>query len=207
MTAFLHNPAPLHPLRLHQQDAAFPEDWAAYALEEAARNQELFAPAGTISGLGSDRAGQVLVELFFPDLALAMQGAIAERAPALFAALGLPELEVVEVEVQLTRYGDGEHYGRHFDCDDRSLQDRAVAWLWYLHTQPRAFEGGALRLYPTALRGGRPRQAPGAFVEAEPRHNTLACFDTRQLHEVRPVRGAPRWLDGRFSVNGWIRVR
>lgn len=207
MLCFLRHPAPLHALRLHTVDDALPAAWAELALAEAERNAELFVPAGTVRSGVRDRAGQVLVELFFPEVAVALQGAIAAQAPEVFAALGLPPLEVREVEVQLTRYGDGDFYAPHIDCDTPELADRAVAWLWYLHHLPRPFTGGEVRLYHSELRGGQVHADRSRFVEVEPRHNRLCFFDTRQLHEARPVHAPEGFGSGRFSVNGWIRVR
>jgi SM-20-related protein len=128
---------------------------------------------------------------------------IGALLPGLLTELGMAPFEMGRIEVQLIAYRDGAFYGRHRDIGPREGKRgmRAVSAVYYFHSEPKGFEGGALRLTPIAA------DAAG-FADVAPWNNGLLAFPAWAPHEVRPVRCASgRFEDARFAVNCWIHVR
>jgi Rps23 Pro-64 3,4-dihydroxylase Tpa1-like proline 4-hydroxylase len=64
---------------------------------------------------------------------------------------------------------------------------------------PKAFRGGALRLYAIGDSGGR------TFIDIEPVQNGLLVFPAWVPHEVMPVHcPSKRFIDLRFASNCWV---
>ena len=75
--------------------------------------------------------------------------------------------------------------------------------FYYLHREPRAFDGGELRLQlPPVVPGEQP-----TYVDIEPEQNRLVAFPSGLVHEVRPV-SVPtnRFEDRRFALSAWLRA-
>ena len=126
-------------------------------------------------------------------------------APAIAAELKVKPFEVSRVEVELIAHGDGAFYSRHIDTmreGDGTSKMRLLSGVYYFHAQPKAFEGGALRLHE--LMPARDDEA--RFVDIEPAHNSCVFFPSWMPHEVMPVRcPSKRFADSRFAVNCWFR--
>ena len=125
-----------------------------------------------------------------------------ELAPDLIAGLRLTPFEISKVELELVAHGDGAFYARHIDTAMSGSAEhvRVLSAVYYLHRQPRAFDGGALRLYAIG--------DDSRFVDVEPASNTLVAFPSWAPHEVRPVScPSGRFGDSRFAVNIWLRKR
>jgi Rps23 Pro-64 3,4-dihydroxylase Tpa1-like proline 4-hydroxylase len=107
-------------------------------------------------------------------------------------------VEPLSLETQLVAHGDGAFYGRHIDLQNTDRDDfRAVSGVYYFNREPKAFTGGALRLYAI---GDNDR-----FVDIEPVNNALLVFPSWAPHEVRPVSVASKcFLDSRFAINCWV---
>jgi SM-20-related protein len=105
-------------------------------------------------------------------------------------------------EIEIVWSGDGNFYRRHKDTATQNPNwnsVRALTGVYYFHRAPRAFEGGALRLYSIL-----PVDAP-AFVDIEPRCDRLVLFPAFFLHEALEVRAPGGTFEGgRFSINCWI---
>ena len=129
-----------------------------------------------------------------------LRSAVYDRAPELMARLGLSVSGTLSTfETQLVAHGDGDFYKLHIDLPTGSYREnvRALSGVFYFHRTPRAFSGGALRIYSI---DGRNR-----FVDIEPTNNTLLLFPPWAPHEVRPVTcPSGRFMDSRFSVNCWV---
>lgn len=118
--------------------------------------------------------------------------------------LGIPHFPLGTVERQLTRHRDGGFFGPHRD-DNLPGTDgaRVVTFVFYVHAEPKAFEGGELRLFAPGTEVADRHERP--WVDLEPTSNSIVFFPSDHLHEVRPVRvsgdgpGAARW-----TVNGWF---
>jgi hypothetical protein len=121
--------------------------------------------------------------------------------PDVVARLRTTPIESPFVELELVAHNDGAFFRHHIDThthdDCGSL--RVLSSVFYFHTRPKAFSGGALRLYAI----GDPARA--TFVDIEPTHNTLLAFPSWAPHEVRPVScPSRRFADSRFAINCWV---
>jgi Rps23 Pro-64 3,4-dihydroxylase Tpa1-like proline 4-hydroxylase len=124
--------------------------------------------------------------------------------PHILFRIGLPEFPVSQVEVQMTASSNGEFFRAHTDNDSEGVGERHVTFVYFFHTEPRAFSGGELRIFDTAHYDGR-AVATGAYRLVQPMQNQLICFPSSCLHEILPVvcpGGA--FEHSRFTVNGWF---
>lgn len=113
--------------------------------------------------------------------------------------------EVDDVERQLTVHGDGDFFSKHSDSGTESDR-RAITFVYYFNCEPKAFEGGELRIYDSADRDGLV-DAADSFTTIEPVDNSIVFFPSHFQHEVCPVRSLAPGLEGsRFTVNGWFRA-
>jgi Rps23 Pro-64 3,4-dihydroxylase Tpa1-like proline 4-hydroxylase len=124
--------------------------------------------------------------------------------PQVLARLAMPWFPLSSIEVQLTGTGDGEFFRQHTDNGAGPASSRTLTFVYFFHTEPKAFAGGELRLYETAFEGGRPFTT-GAYYSVEPAQNQVVFFPSHYLHEILPV-SAPDGLfaSRRFTVNGWF---
>ncbi len=100
-------------------------------------------------------------------------------------------------------HGDGAFYKRRIDTLTDRYGDldriRVLSGVYYFNAEPKAFSGGALRLYAI---GGKPDEN---FVNVEPLNNWLLVFPSWAPHEVMPIScPSRRFVDSRFAVNCWI---
>ena len=131
-----------------------------------------------------------------------LKARLLELAPTLIAELRLTPFEVSKVELELVAHGDGAFYKRHIDTATArdAAHLRVLSGVYYLHREPRAFSGGALRLYAI---GNNAR-----FVDIEPVCNALLVFPAWAPHEVLPVSvPSGRFADARFAINCWLKQR
>jgi len=76
---------------------------------------------------------------------------------------------------------------------------RVLSCVYYFHREPKAFEGGALRIHAFGS------EEDAEFVDIEPRQNSLLVFPAWAPHEVRTVScPSDAFADARFSVNCWL---
>jgi Rps23 Pro-64 3,4-dihydroxylase Tpa1-like proline 4-hydroxylase len=133
--------------------------------------------------------------------ASALKARLRALAPRMLADLRMTPFEVAGIELELISHGDGDYFHRHIDTmtGGEASADRAITAIYYFHRPPRAFGGGALRLYGL-LGGDHP-----PFADIEPAQNTLLAFPAWAPHEVTPV-SCPSGAraDSRFSVNCWL---
>lgn len=136
-----------------------------------------------------------------------LKSAVARRvqplAGELAAALKVKPFETAMMELELVAHNDGAFYKPHIDLI-RSAEPmptmRVLSGVYYFHAQPKAFEGGALRL----LEIGDVSENRG-FVDVEPVNNSLVFFPSWMPHEVREVScPSRRFLDSRFAINCWF---
>ena len=111
--------------------------------------------------------------------------------------LRLPKpIELRPAFYQRQAYNDGGFFRKHSDADAGGPNwQRRLSGVYYVHTQPRKFEGGDLVIYDRR----------GHAHRVEPEHNSAVFFARDTLHEVLPVSCASRaFEDSRFAVNIWI---
>jgi SM-20-related protein len=122
--------------------------------------------------------------------------------PRILSALKIPPFAVRQFEIQLTASNDGEFFRMH--NDNSTQRGRAITFVLFFFAEPRAFSGGALRLYDTRSANGRliPTRS---FVEILPRQNMIVFFPSHLLHEVTTVICPDKSFgSSRFTLNGWI---
>lgn len=138
----------------------------------------------------------------FGPLRDAVEAAFRAAVPQAVRALGLAPFELASLSLELAAHGDGDFYRRHIDTfvgEHRQNNDRVLTGVYYFHNQPKAFEGGELRLYSLL-----PVDKGGSYVDIEPAHNSLLLFPAWAPHEVRAIscpNGA--FAQSRFAINCW----
>ena len=102
-------------------------------------------------------------------------------------------------EMTLSRYGAGNHYGKHQDTvfakeNPDAIRHRLATMCYYMNREPQRFTGGALALYKNE-----------ETLTVEPKHNRAVLFPSFTHHEVQAVKLEDKEFDsGRFSVNFWF---
>jgi len=123
--------------------------------------------------------------------------------PTLIADLRVTSFKPYKVELELVANNDGAFFKRHIDAfmgETRQASDRMLSAVYYFHAEPKAFSGGALRLYAFDT-----KEDEGSFADVQPEQNTLLVFPSWALHEVLPVNcPSRRFSDSRFNVNCWV---
>ncbi len=130
------------------------QEWAGL-LQYTLRRGDEFTQAGVLDSRGASRTdndyrrSQVLYELDnFQNLFV---DRIAGYLPHILARLHMPPFPVSRFEVQLTAISDGQFFKVHKDDDSDSVRTRAITFVYYFYREPKAFNGGALRLYDAQL--------------------------------------------------------
>jgi Rps23 Pro-64 3,4-dihydroxylase Tpa1-like proline 4-hydroxylase len=196
----------------HQYRDFLPPEELAGLLEFTLDSREKFIPSALAGGVidPERRVSERLVTLG------PVRAIIEERLRALFPDMvertGVRPFEPEFVELEIAAHGDGAFFHRHRDIPvgpgraplggDRSgSQDRLLSAVLYFYREPKAFSGGALRLY----RIGGDVEAEEDRVEIEPLQNSLLVFPSWATHEVCRV-SCPgnRFEDHRFAVNAWF---
>lgn len=148
-----------------------------------------FRPGSIVTRTGTMVEPSVFTALNLGDLG-AFREVMAQRlsamAPDLMARLAVPPFEVADVEVLMGAYGHGHFYKPHSDVLVGDMAHgkpvRVITACYYFHSQPRKFQGGALRLH-----GFAPVPGTGGFIDIEPEHDTLVVFPSFARHEVMPI--------------------
>lgn len=131
----------------------------------------------------------------------AFRSALRSRFVEICAGLGMEQFPLAEIEIRLAAHHDGDFFKPHRDTlvgGNRTAKStvRMITAVYYLHRQPRGFDGGELQLHPFG--DGQP-------LQIEPADNRLAIFPSMLLHEVLPVTVASGdFRDSRFSVSCWF---
>lgn len=128
------------------------------------------------------------------------------RMAAAVAALGLSAFALHTLTLELAAHGDGDFYRRHIDTfvgTGRPDSDRVLTGVYYFHAQPKAFDGGVLRLFSIL-----PPEEGGTYVDIEPLNDSLLLFPAWVPHEVRPVFcPGGGFAQSRFAINCWYKRR
>lgn len=115
-------------------------------------------------------------------------------------SLAYPAYEMSWLEAQITASNDGDFFSRHNDDADARMMERETTYVYFCHSEPRAFEGGELVVYPPAGSSAGP-------IRIQPVRNRIALFTSSLTHEILQVRCPSReFVHSRFTVNGWLRA-
>lgn len=178
-------------------------------LEYSLANEERFEP--TTIGIGVGRQDPTYrVSSRLKDLG-PLERIIGDRVSALFPKLveelGITPFHPSGLEMEIVAHGDGAFYKRHIDLFSGSSrasagEDRLLTLVYYFYREPKAFSGGALRLYPLAGAAGADKET-GIDVQIE--QDTAVAFSSWLPHEVLNVRcPSGKFADFRFAVNCWV---
>jgi len=190
----------LPPYRVYHNflDSDAHEALLAWAIENEAKFE--LPGVGKEGKVDALRRVSVVVSDFRPMKAIFSQR-VLDLVPTLIRDLRVTPFEPSEVELELVAHNDGAFFKRHIDTFTgaaRMESDRLLSGVYYFHAEPKAFLGGALRLYPF--------KDEVNFAEVQPEQNTLLVFPSWAPHEVLPVScPSGRFSDSRFAVNCWVR--
>lgn len=132
--------------------------------------------------------------------------------PEIAAMVGYNGPQPSSIEFEINAYGDGAHFAPHIDIPLGQArkpmganpgEDRVITAIYYFHSEPKVFSGGALRLYRF---GADPAaEMPDLSIEFEPEQNSLLVFPSWAKHAVERVRcPTDRFADFRFAINCWF---
>ncbi len=129
-----------------------------------------------------------------------LEARILGLVPELITRLQMTPFESPALETELVAHGDGAFFKRHIDTGHRILdQIRVLSGVYYFNAEPKAFTGGALRLYAI---GGNDSDD---FIDIEPLRNSLLVFPSWAPHEVMPIScPSKRFINSRFAINCWL---
>jgi predicted 2-oxoglutarate/Fe(II)-dependent dioxygenase YbiX len=178
-------------------------DAAAGVLAYALAREAAFQPTTTGGAAGQRTNPRMRTSLALRDLGpfrAVLSAKMLEHMPEFAARLGVAAVNDARLELELVAHNEGAFYKRHIDTQTASDRDtiRVLSGVYYFHAEPKAFTGGALRLYAI----GDPENR--RFIDIEPINNSLLAFPAWAPHEVMPV-GCPskRFASSRFAVNCW----
>jgi Rps23 Pro-64 3,4-dihydroxylase Tpa1-like proline 4-hydroxylase len=141
------------------------------------------------------------------DYSSMIQDRLYALLPNVLAAFQREAFPISHVDIQVTASNDGDFFKVHQDNSSVEPLDitlREISYVYYFHSEPKAFTGGQLKLYNSensAVESSKKRTAK----TITPRQNTLVLFPSSYDHEVLPVRCPSRkFVNSRFTVNGWI---
>ena len=127
---------------------------------------------------------------------------ISKIIPEMIASLQISPFNIGEIEVQFAAHGNGAFFTSHIDTavHEKTETPRIISAVYYLHSIPKKFQGGNLRLHTVPI--GEENDQP---KEITPDNNSLLVFPSHAPHEVLSV-VAPNveFKDWRFAVNCWI---
>jgi Rps23 Pro-64 3,4-dihydroxylase Tpa1-like proline 4-hydroxylase len=123
--------------------------------------------------------------------------------PHVLGKLGIEPFSISHMEAQITSSKDGDYFRWHSDNGAGEVAARHVTFVYFFHREPKAFEGGELRIQ------GQPYSAMGDEVSNYytiiPRQNEVVLFDSSLMHEITPVKcPSGKFIDSRLTVNGWF---
>jgi len=126
------------------------------------------------------------IHAFYPEMLLGLKMADFKRRE--------------KIELEIAAHGDGAFFKPHIDMRLGETGDRVLSAVYYMHSIPKRFSGGELKIYPLEIMPGEDEP-----VVLEPKHNSLLVFQSYVHHEVLPVvcPGA-EFGDYRFAINCWI---
>jgi SM-20-related protein len=123
--------------------------------------------------------------------------------PRVLSKLGMEPFTISRMEAQITSSKDGDFFRWHSDNGSEEVAARHVTFVYFFHRDPKAFEGGELRIQSQPYSGNG--DEVGNYYTIVPRQNQVVLFDSSLTHEIAPVKSpSGRFMDSRFTVNGWF---
>ncbi len=126
---------------------------------------------------------------------------ILEQLPILCDALGIEHFPVQKPSITLISGGNGHLSLPHIDRYDESIK---ITVLYYIHSTPKAYQGGDLELFEsdTSLSSGYKEQAVTSINHQD---NMLLAFTSDTYHAVTEVcNGSGEFEDSRFVAVSFL---
>ncbi|MBE9461047.1 2OG-Fe(II) oxygenase [Dyadobacter subterraneus] len=172
----------------------------AYAVKRQLDFKQSVIYSGGIKKISESRISLTLKN--FEPYKTIIQESIRKRVPALVDGLKLSKFNAGEIETEFVSYGDRSLFKSHIDTavHKKTEKPRVISVVYYLHSIPKKFEGGNLRIHTISI--GEEKEHS---IDISPDNNSLLAFPSFAPHEVRPVI-APGidFKDRRFAINCWI---
>lgn len=122
--------------------------------------------------------------------------------PEMISHLKISPFTAGRIDLHLAAHGDGAFFSNHIDTIVHKDKEtpRVISAIYYLHTSPKQFTGGELRLHPLPF--GPDSDEP---VDVAPDNNKLLVFPSFAPHEVLRI-NAPgvEFKNWRFALNCMI---
>lgn len=126
--------------------------------------------------------------------------------PRATAHLQLGPLNQRYFELEITAHIGGGLFRMHSDSGDERNKNRIISYVCYFHDEPRRFDGGELLLHDYCRESKDVN--PSSFTRINPVGNSIVFFPSDCHHQVLRVDCRSASLrNGRFTVNGWVRVK
>ncbi len=187
-----------------RDDVLRPDDLADLLAFTLAHGADFASSAIGQTGLTPDyRSSRALPRRMFDPWRARIEDYVTALLPGMLAEMGMQPLAVSRFELQLVANNHGDFYRTHIDTKMGPREGRGtrlVSIVYYFHAEPKAFDGGELRIFSLA--------SASVFADVAPRRNRLVAFPSWAPHEVRPITcPSRRFEDSRFSINCWARSR
>jgi hypothetical protein len=129
---------------------------------------------------------------------------IEAALPGVLERLGMAPFPISRFEAQITASNHGDFFRHHSDNAEEEIARRQLTYVYFFHREPKAFEGGELRLHD-AFRQNSTWTSTGSYKAVVPSQNQIVFFPSGLLHEITPVVcPSQAFADSRFTVNGWL---
>ena len=168
-----------------------------------------FTPSTVVSHEGPDSASdpsyrKSLVLYNLGEYTSLIQDRLLNLLPTALTAFQHEAFPISHFDVQVTASNDGDFFKVHQDNSSVDIHGREISFVYYFHTEPKAFTGGALKLYNS--QNGEVQESDKQTAHTiTPQQNSLVLFPSSYDHEVLPVSCPSRkFVSSRFTVNGWI---
>ena len=79
---------------------------------------------------------------------------IQTALPLAMQKLGSEVFPITRIEAQMTASNDGDFFLHHNDNGQGEIASRELTFVYFFHREPRAFQGGELRIYDSRLENG-----------------------------------------------------
>ena len=124
--------------------------------------------------------------------------------PRVLKKLNTDAFPITRLETQITASNDGDFFRHHSDNAEQEIARRQLTFVYFFHREPKAFQGGQLRLHDSRRENGV-WIPTGEHRSVVPEQNQIAFFRSELLHEITPVIcPSQAFADSRFTVNGWL---
>jgi SM-20-related protein len=194
---------------LREDELAELQNWAI-GNENLFEPAKVFSPGGHTQAINVDRRTALKLRDFGP-MAPMLRQRLMERLPEIMKGTGYSGPQPTSLEFELNAYGEGGHFGAHMDVSAgpnrrpvgaKPGEDRVISAVYYFYKEPKAFSGGALRLFPFVA--GK-HSTESNSVAYEPQQNSLVAFPSWAWHQVERVScPSDSFADYRFGLNCWF---